>query len=290
MKVAFIGVGNMGKPMAANIARGGHEVSVYDAQPGRAAQVAAEIGATAAHRLADIGGAGIMVTMLPDGHAVREVATGAGGIASFAAAGTILVDMSSSQPLVTRETGRALAGSGIVLLDAPVSGGVERAAKGTLTLMIGSDDPAAVARVLPVLKCMGSHFFEVGRLGSGHAAKALNNVVAASNYAVLAEAMMVAGRYGIDPATLIDVLNTSTGQSFLSSVVMKQFVIPGTFNSGFKVGLLAKDAAIAAELASQLSCAAPCIQLANARWSLARDALGAGEDHSRAILAWQWSG
>ncbi len=151
-----------------------------------------------------------------------------------------------SQPLITRETGAALAQKGIILIDAPVSGGVERATKGTLTIMIGGDDAQAIERSMPVLKCMGTTFFNVGKLGSGHAAKALNNVVGASNYAVLAEALIVAERYGIDQEMLVDIVNVSTGQSFTSTVVMKKFVVPKTYDTGFKVELLAKDAAIAA--------------------------------------------
>jgi 3-hydroxyisobutyrate dehydrogenase len=286
MKVAFVGVGTMGRPMAANLVKAGHEVHVFDSIAARASQVAAEIGARALQRLGDAGTAEVIVTMLPDARAVREVALGNGGIAATARAGAILIDMSSSQPLITRETGAALAAKGIVLIDAPVSGGLERATKGTLTIMIGSDDPAAVQKVKPLLAGMGSTFFEVGRLGSGHAAKALNNVVGASNYAVLAEALIVAEKYGIDQKLLVDIVNTSTGQSFVSSVVMKQFVLPQTYNTGFKVGLISKDATIAAELSKQLGCDSPFIQLADRRWVAARDALGEAEDHSKAILTW----
>lgn len=287
MKIGFIGVGTMGKPMAANIVKAGHEVTVFDSEPGRAAQVAGVVGARAAQSLSEIGAAELIVTMLPDGRAVREVVTGKGGIASVAKAGTVLVDMSSSQPLITRETGAALAAKGIALIDAPVSGGMERAIKGTLTIMIGSNDPAALSKVRPVLESMGKTLFEVGGIGAGHAAKALNNVVAASNYAVLAEAMGIAERYQLNQQTLIDIINTSTGQSFISTVVMKQFVLPKTFNTGFKIGLISKDASIAAELGEQLSCEIPLIRLTDQRWIEARDALGAGEDHSKAILAWE---
>src|SRR5581483_1784824 len=139
---------------------------------------------------------------LPDGKAVRSVALGEGGLTAFAKAGTIVIDMSSSQPLLTRETGAALAARRIILIDAPVSGGVERAAQGTLTIMIGGDDVVAIQRVKALLTCLGNTLVEVGGLGSGHAAKALNNVVAATNYAVVAEALLVAERYGIDPKTL----------------------------------------------------------------------------------------
>ncbi len=218
---------------------------------------------------------------------VRTVALGENGIAQFANRATVVIDMSSSQPLITRDTGAALAAKGITLIDAPVSGGVARATNGTLTIMIGGDDPGAIDSAMPLLRCMGSTFFQVGKLGSGHAAKALNNVVGASNYAVLAEALIVAERYGIDQELLVDIINVSTGQSFTSTVVMKKHVVPKTYDTGFKVGLLAKDAAIAAELSSGLGCDAPFIHLADQRWAQARDALGAGEDNSKAILAWK---
>jgi 3-hydroxyisobutyrate dehydrogenase len=286
MHVAFIGVGNMGLPMAANLVRGGHEVRVYDIDVSRASKVAAQIGARSLHGLDEISTVEAVVTMLPDGRAVRTVALGNGGIASFARPGTLMIDMSSSQPLLTRETGAALAAKQIILIDAPVSGGVERATKGTLTIMIGGDDATAIQKAKGLLSCLGNTFFEVGGLGSGHAAKALNNVVAATNYAVLAEALVIAERYGIDPRTLNDILCASTGQSFVSNVVMKQFVLPRTFNSGFKLGLLSKDATIAAELSGALGCATPLIQMTRQRWEQARDLLGADEDHSKAMLAW----
>jgi 3-hydroxyisobutyrate dehydrogenase len=289
MKVAFIGVGNMGKPMATNLVKGGHEVFVFDADLSRASAVAAEIGAAALRNLRETAAAEIIVTMLPDGHAVRGVALGENGIASAAKPGTILIDMSSSQPLVTRDTGAALALKDIALIDAPVSGGVAKAITGTLTIMIGSDNAPALAKAKPVLSCMGTTFFEVGGLGAGHAAKALNNVVAAANYAVLAEALLTAERYGIEPDMFVDIVSASTGQSFLSSVVMKNFVLTKKFNTGFSVGLLAKDAAIAAELCNELGLDAPHVQLATQRWAQARDVLGAGEDNSKAILAWRGS-
>ncbi len=123
--------------------------------------------------------------------------------------------MSSSQPMLTRSTGTELKARGIAFIDAPVSGGVAKAVTGTLTIMIGTDDPLALAKAKPVLGCLGATFFEVGALGAGHAAKALNNVVAAANYAVLAEAMIAIERYGIDPGLFVELVSASTGQSFL---------------------------------------------------------------------------
>lgn len=280
----------MGKPMAANLVKGGHEVFLYDANLSLASTVAAEIGAAPLTSLHQIAMAEIIVTMLPDGKVVRAVALGDGGVASVAKPNTILIDMSSSQPMITRDTGAALALREIAMIDAPVSGGVARAITGTLTIMIGCDNSSALAKAKPVLSCMGTTFFEVGGLGSGHAAKALNNVVGAANYALLAEALLAAERYGIDPAMVVDIVNASTGQSFSSSVVMKNFVLTEKFNTGFAVGLLAKDAAIAAELCKELGFDAPHIELASQRWAQARDVLGAGDDSSRAILAWKGTG
>jgi 3-hydroxyisobutyrate dehydrogenase len=286
VKVAFIGIGNMGKPMASNIVKRGHEVFLFDANPAAAVRAAKESGATVLGSLSEVSVAEVIVTMLPDGNVVREVALGDNGIAAAAKPGTIVVDMSSSQPLITRGTGAALALQNITLIDAPVSGGVAKAVTGTLTIMIGGDDAAAIERVKPVLACMGTTFFEVGKLGSGHAAKALNNVVAAGNYAVLADALVVGERYGIDRGMLVDIVNVSTGQSFISTVVMKQFVLPESFNTGFAIGLLAKDANIAAELSQGLGCNSPHIELTSRRWAEARDSLGASADNSKAILAW----
>jgi 3-hydroxyisobutyrate dehydrogenase len=287
MRVGFIGVGTMGKPMAANIVKGGHEVLVFDANPAVAPRVAQEIGATAVATLDKLAAADIIVTMLPDGNVVRDVALGANGIASVGKPGTIVLDMSSSQPMITRDTGAALALRHIVLIDAPVSGGMQRATTGKLTIMIGSDDAVALERAKPILLCMGDTLFEVGKLGAGHAAKALNNVIAACNYAVLAEALIAGERYGIDRETIVDIVNVSTGQSFCSTVVMKNFVITEKFNTGFAGALLAKDAKIAAELAGQLGTEHPFIQLSAERWAAARDAMGPGEDMSRAIIAWE---
>jgi 3-hydroxyisobutyrate dehydrogenase len=287
MKIVFIGVGNMGKPMAANLVKGGHQVSVHDANSFLASSVAKEIGATMLPQISEGAAAEMIITMLPDGKVVREVALSEGGVSAWAKPGTIWVDMSSSQPMITRETGAALAKKQIVLIDAPVSGGVPRAVSGTLTIMMGGDDSAAIKKAKSVMTSMGNTLFEVGKLGSGHAAKALNNVVAACNYAVLADALLIAERYGIDQETLVDIVNVSTGQSFSSTVVMKNFVVPKTFNTGFAIGLLAKDVNIAAELSEELGCVAPHVGLTSQRWADARDSLGAAADNSRAILAWR---
>jgi 3-hydroxyisobutyrate dehydrogenase len=287
-RVGFIGIGNMGTPMAANIARAGFELLIYDAQPERCARFAGERACTVARALAELAPAQAIITMLPTGQIVRDVLLHEqGGLARHLARGTLLIDMSSSEPFGTRELGAALAGRGVTLMDAPVSGAVPRARNATLAIMYGCDDPGAPALGLPLLSTMGERLFATGRLGSGHAMKALNNFVAGTTFAALCEALSIGERFGLDTAGMIDILNASTGRSFLTELVMKEHVVAGKHATGFALGLLAKDVKIAAELGRTVRLDAPLTQLVSARWQLARERLGAARDNSEAIHAWQ---
>jgi 3-hydroxyisobutyrate dehydrogenase len=288
MHIGFIGIGNMGWPMAANLVKAGFKVSVYDADPQRAADF------TAAHQahapgLAAIAACDVIVTMLPNGHVVREalLEAEAGAFLAHVRPGTIVVDMSSSEPMGTRELGKALLQKGVVLVDAPVSGAVPRATTGTLTIMIGGDDTAAIERVKPVLLAMGNRLFETGGSGCGHAAKALNNYLGATAFAATSEAVLIAQRFGLDPHTLVDILNVSTGKSFISEVVMKEHVLDGKFATGFKLGLLAKDVKIAEGLGEAVGLDAPLLRLVTQRWALAEQRIGYDADNSEAIKGWQ---
>lgn len=288
MRVGFIGIGNMGYPMATNVAKAGHDLVVYDTDRERAARFAKEHGAKAAASLADVAAMDIVVTMLPTGHIVRQALLEAEG-GAFAAAlrpGVIVVDMSSSDPVGTRDTGAELSKRGAILVDAPVSGGVPRAAAGTLAIMIGGDDAGAIAKVKPLLSAIGDRLFDTGPLGSGHAMKALNNFVAAAGYAAAAEALLIGKRFGLDQGTMVDILNVSTGRNFNTEIVMKDHVVGGKFATGFAIGLLAKDVKIAADLGDAMHMDAPVCHLVSDRWAQARDRLGATRDNSEAILAW----
>jgi len=285
MNVAFIGVGAMGEPMAACVARAGHAVTVYDNSPQRAAQVAADHGCRAAANVAELAGAEFVVTMLPTGQIVRDLYLRE-GLAQQLRRGTIAIDMSSSGPTGTRELGAELEAFGITLLDAPVSGGVPRAALGTLSIMIGGDDPTAIERVRPLLGTMGERLFDTGGLGSGHAMKALNNFVAAATFAACAEALLAGQRFGLDPRRMVEILNVSTGRNFHTDLVLQEHVVGGKFASGFQLGLLAKDVKIAAQLADDVSLDAPLVKLVSQRFDAARDALGYARDHTEAIKAW----
>ncbi len=292
LAVGFIGIGTMGWPMAANLVKAGHAVTVADADAARAARFAAEHGAAAAADPASLGrAADVIVTMLPDGVQVRQALTGtAGGGASLLSGlrpGSVVVDMSSSDPLGTRELGAVLREAGVRLVDAPVSGLAPKAQAGTLTIMVGADDDAAVEQARPLLEAMGERLFRCGPLGCGHAMKALNNVVAATAFTATAEALIVGRRFGLDPAVMTRILNVSTGRSFHSDMSFPDHVLTRRFASGFTLGLLAKDVGIAADLAAGVQAETPLIALVKAMWAEGRDEIGATEDNSAIVRRWE---
>ena len=230
-RIGFIGLGNMGTPMAGNLVRGGHQVMGYDIAAERARQFAQASAARATESLAELAAhAEIVITMLPTSREVREALMEAqgGALVGNLRKGAIVIDMSSADPVATRALGGELAQRGIVLVDAPVSGGVPRAKDGTLAIMIGGEPPA-VAAVKPVLGAMGKSLFEVGALGCGHAMKALNNFLAATSSAAASEAIVIGRKFGLDPAVMTDVINSSTGRSFVSESLIKQHVLSGAF-------------------------------------------------------------
>lgn len=292
--VGFVGLGNMGRPMAASLARASFEVIGYDADPNAAEAFAAATGCrTAATPAALAGAVSVAVTMLPTGAVVRQVLLEeeggalAGGLGGGKSGGGLVIDMSSSEPMGTRALGAALAERGVALVDAPVSGGVPKAADGTLAIMVGVDDESAAQRAEPVLRAMGDRLFRAGPLGAGHAAKALNNYAAAAAFTAAAEALIVGEAFGLERETLLTIINNSTGRSFNSELPMKQEVLPRTFATGFRLGLMAKDVAIAADLAEAVGIDAPLSRNMKARWAAAGAALGPDADFTRAVTLWE---
>jgi 3-hydroxyisobutyrate dehydrogenase len=287
--VGFIGIGNMGRPMAANLVKGGYQVVAYDVDTNRAAQFAKDVGAKSAATLAELGkSVDAIVTMLPTGKEVRAVLLEAegGALAANLPKGAIVMDMSSADPVGTRALHADLAKINIVLIDAPVSGGVPRATDGSLAIMIGGD-PAAVEEAKSVLAKMGTRLFDVGGPGNGHAMKALNNFVAGTGFIAVAEAVLVGKKFGLDPAVMIDVMNVSTGKNFNTENVVKQHVISRQFASGFALGLLAKDVGIAANLAKAIDVESPLIGMSSSLLAEARDQVGAEKDHTLAYTYWE---
>jgi 3-hydroxyisobutyrate dehydrogenase len=276
--IAFIGLGKMGVPMATRLAGAGFTLRGWDlAPPARVAASAAglALGASAAEACRD---AAAVITMLPDGKAVRAALEDP-AVAAALTPETLVIDMSSSDPLGTRALHAALAARGIALIDAPVSGGVARAVDGTLAIMVGGEG-AAIDRAEALFAAMGRHIFRCGPPGAGHAMKALNNFVSAAGLVAAVEAVAVGARFGLDPATMVDVLNASTGRNNSTEVKLKQHILSGSFGSGFSIGLMAKDVGIAGGLAEGIGVEAPLAAEMARRWRAAADELGAGADHT----------
>ncbi|MBN9584605.1 MAG: NAD(P)-dependent oxidoreductase [Afipia sp.] len=275
-KVAVIGLGNMGQPMAACISRAGYQVVGFDLSADARAKFAAA-GGKAASSVADaVSDAAVVITLLPDGKIVRAAIE---GMKAHLARGTVVIDMSSSAPVGTKALGEELIAAGIAFIDAPVSGGVKRAIDGTLAIMAGGDGKT-LDKATPVLQAMGKSVFHAGPLGAGHAAKALNNYVSAAGLAAAAEAVAIAERFGIDPNTLVDVFNASTGRNNSTENKLKQFIISQKFNSGFSLALMAKDIRTADDLAHQLGVPAPLADEVAAQWDAALEMLGSSADHT----------
>lgn len=266
MTVAFIGLGLMGSLMTANLEKAGHKVRSYDLN-GRGNCRSAEEAAR---------GAEVLITMVPDGKAVRKAILAA---LPAIAPGTIVIDMSSSDPAVTRELGALLKKKGIHMLDSPVSGAKAKAADGTLALMVGGD-AALLERARPVLSAMGTEIFHCGGLGSGHATKALNNYLGAAGTAAGMEALLIGEKFGLNPKTLIDVINASTGKNSTTERKIPQQVFTGAFASGFSHALMTKDVGIADGLARSLKVKAPYLKQTVKLWRAALSRLPAGADHT----------
>ena len=284
-KVGFIGIGNMGDPMAAHLIRSGWNVKVYDVDVAKAKAFAAAHGGGVATNLENLGSdSNVIITMLPDGHIVRRVLLGeAGGdcIVKGLRKGSVVIDMSSSAPVGTRELGNTLNAHGISLLDAPVSGGVRGAVAGTLAIMVGGD--AAVARAVDLLLApMGKRFY-AGTLGAGHAIKVLNNYVSAAGLAAAGEAMIIGERFGIDPATIIGIINASTGRNNSTENKFAQFILNKKYNAGFALGLMAKDITLAMEVADAVKVPAGLGRATLDIWKAAEKSLGGHADHTEIV-------
>ena len=265
----------MGLPMATHLVRAGFSVTGIDPSEDARKAFAAIGGKTQPD--ADFTGADAVVTMLPNGKIVAD--TLLGPARATLAPGTLVLEMSSSSPIETGKLAEAL-GADIRLVDAPVSGGVKRAVEGSLTVMVGgaSDDVAAADAVL---KPLAAKVIPCGPVGAGHASKAINNFVSSASTLAAVEALQLARAFGLDGGTLVDVLNASSGKSNATEVKMKQFVLSGTYASGFALGLMAKDIRTAADLAVHLGLNLPSLDHMSKVWGAAAQDLGGGVDHTR---------
>jgi 3-hydroxyisobutyrate dehydrogenase len=268
--VGFVGLGVMGRPMASHLAAAGYALTLFDAIDGRADSVAAAlIGAHAAATPSELAArSDIVITMVPNGAVVQEIVAGAAGLLRGLGAGTLLLDTSSSEPWLTEATGRMLGEAGVAMVDAPVSGAEWGAQAAELVFMCGGAG-TDIERVRPLLDCMGKAVFHLGPLGAGHAMKCLNNLVTALNFLAVIEGLAIGKRYGLDPAAMVDVLDRSTGMSWVSQTHIRQRVISRSFDDPFKLALMLKDIGIAMRLARSEDVPAPLSALGQELWRAA---------------------
>ena len=281
-KIGFIGIGNMGVPMAHLLVEAGYQLYIADKSPDAVQRFARAHRCDIPPDFSSLGSAcRVVITMLPDGHIVREVLLGKEGVALAMARDSIIIDMSSSSAVGTKKLHEDLEQNKITLIDAPVSGGVKKAVDGTLAIMAGGDKEA-VEYCRPMLEVMG-RVFHTGIPGSGHAMKALNNYLSAASLASSSEAVMVGTRFGLDPRLMIEILNASSGRSNSTEIKFPNYILNQQFNSGFALGLLAKDLRLALEIAQTTETPASLLETCAGIWDQAEVRLGGHADHTEVI-------
>ena len=287
-RIGFIGVGNMGNPMAANLLKGGFDVTVFDARAETAAAFVAQHGGRAAASLAEVArGADAIITMLPDDKVVRKVMLDAGGAAAALARGTVLIDMGTCDPTGTQKTAAALAPLGIHMIDAPVMGGVVFAKDATLDIMAGGD-AELVARCTLVLKAMGRAVTHCGATGSAHAMKALANYVNACALINAIEALTIGKKFGLNPKMMADGLATlCAGRNHpIEKKVIPQ-ILTRNYATGMALSFIAKDVKIAVDTAHAIGAAVPLGEKVLELWNDAVEKIGAGVDQTEIVRYWE---
>ncbi len=248
--IGFIGLGNMGGPMARNLIAAGHAVAGFDVVASALDRAVGD-GTTAAASLADAAaGRDVVITMLPAGEHVREVYLGGDGVLASAAPGTLLIDCSTIDVATARDVGEAAATRGFEMLDAPVSGGVAGAEAGTLTFMVGGG-AAPFERARALLDVMGGNVFHAGGPGNGQAAKMCNNMILGVSMIAVSEAFTLADKVGLDAQTLFDIVSTASGQCWsLTSYCPGPGPVPSSpanrgYQAGFTADMMLKDLRLA---------------------------------------------
>jgi 3-hydroxyisobutyrate dehydrogenase len=249
--IGFIGLGAMGSKMIAHLPADTHRV-LFDLDAERAQAIAKRLvgEVTVATTLDGFAKAQVVILMLPDSAVVDAVVlgqAGSSGLMHRLAPGSLLIDMSSSEPMRTQALAAKAVERGIAFLDAPVSGGTVGAEKATLAIMVGGQAPD-VERARGLLACMGSQVTHVGGYGAGHALKGLNNLLAATIFAATSEVFAAGERFGLDPAVMHQVINASSGGSFVTNTIWPRSVLPKTWNFGFALALMHKDVGIGMSL------------------------------------------
>ena len=281
MKIGFIGLGIMGKPMCKNLLKAGHECTIYDIVE-EAAREAVGAGAVKCESAAQAAsGRKLVITMLPNSPQVKQVVLGENGIADAMDEGCIFVDMSSIAPLASKEIGAALAGRNIEMLDAPVSGGEPKAVDGTLSIMVGGKKEV-YDKVKEVLLCMGSSAVYCGELGAGNTTKLANQIVVALNIAACAESFTLSKKAGVDPELVFDAIRGGLAGSTVMDAKVPM-MLDGNDKPGFKIDLHIKDLKNALETGHGVGMGLPLTaQVMEMMQQLAADGFG-GKDHSALV-------
>lgn len=282
MRVGFLGLGAIGTPMAARVARD-HQLTVWNRTGDRATAFAARHGAAAAATPAELARAvDVIITCLPTSREVAEVIEGPDGLNQGMRSGMLLLDCTSGDPGTSRRLAAELAARGVEFADAPVSGGTNGAEAGTLTVMIGGD-PAVVERARPVLQSFAARIQHVGPVGAGHAVKAVNNTLLATNIRAVGEGLAALARAGVAPGDALSVINTSSGRSFVSETLVPERVLTGAWPRTFRLALLDKDVHIALDLLAENGLDGRLLQRVGELAHEARQALGEEADYLEII-------
>jgi 3-hydroxyisobutyrate dehydrogenase len=276
MRIGFLGLGALGTPMAARLAAV-HHLTVWNRTDSKAVAFAGEHpGVRAAKTVAELGAnADVVITCLPTS---REVAGVASELVHVLAEGSLVVDCTSGDPGSSREIAAMLAGRGIAFVDAPVSGGPPLAASGQLTVMCGGDE-STVSRAADIVAPFAGKVVHMGPIGAGHAMKAINNILLAANILTLGEGLVALARFGIDPRAAVDVLNASSGRSFVSESLVPQRVLTGAWPAMFRLALLEKDAGIAVDTAVAVGTDHPALDFVREELRALRQELGESADY-----------
>ncbi|MFP4115077.1 MAG: NAD(P)-dependent oxidoreductase [Spirochaetota bacterium] len=257
MKVGFIGLGAMGLPMAKNVIRGGHELFTM---AHRRKEPAAELEAMGARvldsPLAIARECEAIVTIVPADAQLEEVVFGENGLKPELSSEKVLVEMTTATSATIERVAAELAGTGVSIIDAPVSGGTPKAASGELTIIAGCEK-AVLERYRPLLECMGTTIFHVGPVGAGKVAKMVNQVLSAVHMAIIGEAFALGKKAGADPETLADVIRQSSGYSRMLDLRLHEFVLADSFEPGFRLDLMKKDVDLAVDTAQKLNVPMP---------------------------------
>lgn len=261
-KIAFIGLGNMGAPMAVNLVKAGHEVTVFDLVPAAVRQLTDEGAGKADSAAAAVAGAEVVISMLPAGRHVRDVYLGDGAVLENAGDGTLLIDCSTIAAEDARSVAGAATAQGLPFIDAPVSGGVGGARAGTLTFICGGE-AEAVERARPILEVMGKAVFHAGPHGAGQVGKMCNNMLLGILMIGTSEALNLAEAHGLDPKVVSEIMKASSGGNWALQVynpypgVMENAPASNHYRGGFVVDLMAKDLALAMNMALASDTATP---------------------------------